>query len=120
MGKRIIVQARGHGSKTYRVRNNAYKFKIKYPKILDGEGVVTKLINSTAHTAPLARIKSTNEIFFIPAFKGMLEGQNIKFNGNETNVGSILSLGNIPIKTQVYCIESRPGDGGKFIKTGGS
>ncbi|MBI3623811.1 50S ribosomal protein L2 [Candidatus Pacearchaeota archaeon] len=120
MGKRIIVQARGHGSKTYRVRNNAYKFKIKYPKKLEGECVVAKLINSTAHTAPLAKIKSQNDVFFMPAFKGMIEGQNIKFGGNEIKEGNVLSLKHIPVKTQVYCIESRPGDGGVFIKTGGS
>lgn len=120
MGKRIIVQARGHGSKTYRVRNNAYKFKIKYPRFLEGEGTVLRLVNSTAHTAPLAKIKVNNEIFFIPAFKGMLEGQNIKFNGNKVSEGGIIALKNVPVKTPIYCIESRPGDGGKFIKTGGS
>ena len=30
MGKTIIQQARGHGSKTYRVRRQAYKSKLKY------------------------------------------------------------------------------------------
>ncbi len=31
MGKRIIQQARGHGSLTYRVRRRAYRFRIGYP-----------------------------------------------------------------------------------------
>ncbi len=121
MGKTIIQQARGKGSKSYRVRVNAYKYKIKYPKNLEGEGKVIKLVNSTGHSAPLAKIQFQKDIFYIPAFKGMTEGQIIKF-GNELKEiknGNILKLKNIPIKTKIYCIESRPGDGGKFIKAGG-
>ena len=140
MGKRIIQQARGKGSHTYRVRKQAFVYKLQYPKKLEGEGEVVKLFNSSAHSAPLAKVKhsaengkfsapktlkdkqrvSGGESFYIPAFKGMVEGQKIKFNGNEIKEGNILKLENIPIKTPIYCIESRPGDGGKFIKTGGS
>lgn len=120
MAKRIISQARGKGSGTYRVRRKAYKFKLKYPFGLHGEGTVIKLLNSTAHTAPLAKIKYSEGIFFMPAFEGMIEGQKIKFDGNEIKEGNILKLKDIPLKTQIYCIESRPGDGGVFIKTAGS
>jgi large subunit ribosomal protein L2 len=119
MGKRIIQQARGHGSLTYRVRKKAYVYKIQYPRRLQGEGTVIKLINSTAHSAPLAKIVYNEGSFYIPAFKEMVEGQKISFN-EEVKNGNILPLGKIPVKTFVYCIESRPGDGGKFIKTGGS
>lgn len=120
MGKRIISQARGHGSKSYRVRPNAYKFKLQFPRNLYGEGKVLKLLNSTAHSAPLAKILYKEGTFFVPAFKGMIEGQTIKFDGNEVKEGNIMKVGNLPITTKIYCIESRPGDGGKFIKTGGS
>ena len=119
MGKNIIQQARGHGSFTYRVRRNAFKYKIRYPRNLQGEGEVIKLINSAGHSAPLAKIKHRDGVFYIPAFKGMIEGQKISFE-KEIKEGNILKLGDIPVKTSVYCIESRPGDGGKFIKTGGS
>jgi len=120
MGKRIISQARGHGSFSYRVRRSAFRIKLKYPRELIGEGTVIELINSTGHSAPLAKIKYDKGIFYIPACKGMIEGQKIKFDGNETSDGNILRLGNIPIKTPVYDIESKPGDGGIFIKTAGS
>lgn len=120
MGKRIITQARGHGSFTYRVRRNSYRFKIKYPKELEGEGTVVKLFNSKGHTAPLAKIQYSKGTFFMPAFKGMLEGQKIQFNGTEVKDGNIMKLKNIPIKTPIFDIESRPGDGGIFIRTGGS
>jgi large subunit ribosomal protein L2 len=119
MGKRIIQQARGHGSSTYRVKPTAFVYKIRYPKFLEGEGTVLKLLNSSAHSAPLAKILHKKEVFYIPAFKGMVEGQKIYFN-NEIKPGNIVALKKIPIKTEVYCIESRPGDGGKFIKAGGN
>lgn len=121
MGKRIIVQARGKGSSTYRVSKKAFRYKLQYPKNLSEEGVVTKLINSGAHTCPLAKISNKEGSFYIPAFKLMFEGQKISFEKKEKiENGSILKLKEIPVKTKVYCIESRPGDGGKYIKTGGN
>ncbi|MCF1193464.1 hypothetical protein LRR18_17880, partial [Mangrovimonas sp. AS39] len=71
MGKRIIQQARGHGSFSYRVRRKAFVYRLKYPRQLVGEGIVANLINSIGHSAPLAKIKYNNESFYIPAFKGM-------------------------------------------------
>ena len=120
MGKRIISQARGKGSFSYRVKRKAYVYRLKYPSKLSGQGTVLSLINSPAHSAPIAKIKHDKGVFYIPAFEGMLEGQKIMFEGNEINEGNILRLGNIPIKTSVYNIESKPGDGGVFIKTAGS
>lgn len=120
MGKRIIQQARGHGSHTYRVRKKAFRYKLQYPKGLVGNGSVIKLFDSAGHTAPLAKIKYEKGTFYIPAFKEMIEGQKINFGGTENQIGNITELKNIPIKTKIYNIESRPGDGGVFIKTGGN
>ena len=120
MAKRIIAQARGKGSGTYRVRRRAFRFKLKYPSKLEGEGTVVKLQDSAAHTAPLAKIVFNGEAFFMPAFEGMIEGQKIKFGGSEIKEGNIIILGNIPVKTKIYNVESHPGDGGVFIKTAGS
>jgi large subunit ribosomal protein L2 len=119
MGKRIISQARGKGSSTYRVRRKAFKYRLAYPKLTDGEAKVIKLISSASHTAPLAKMLIQNEIFFIPAFKGMIEGQNIVF-GNDVKDGNVLRLQDIPIGVNIFNIESRPLDGGKFMKTAGS
>jgi len=120
MGKRIISQARGHGSFSYRARRSAFRIKLQYPRELIGEGTVVELINTTGHSAPLAKIKYDNGIFHIPACKGMIEGQKIKLGGEEISDGNILRLKDIPIKTSVYNIENKPGDGGIFIKTAGS
>jgi len=120
MGKRIIQQARGHGSLRYRVKRHSFNHKLQYPKNLDGEGEVLKLFNSSAHSAPLAKLKYGSGFFIIPAFNGMFEGQKIKFNDSEISRGNIKKLKEIPVKTRVYCVESRPGDGGTFVKTAGS
>jgi large subunit ribosomal protein L2 len=120
MGKRIITQARGKGSHTYRVKKQAFRYKLKYPRNLEGQGTVIKLLNSPAHSAPLAKIKAGNVTFYMPAFKMMVEGQKINFGGDKLEDGTITELKNIPIKTKIYNIESRPKDGGVFIKTGGN
>lgn len=120
MGKRIIQQARGKGSSTYRVRKKAFKYKLKFPKKLVGEGIIIKLLNSAGHSAPLAKIKYNEGTFVIPAFEKMVEGDKINFDSKEAKIGNIMKLQDIPVKTNVYCIESKPRDGGVFIKSAGS
>jgi large subunit ribosomal protein L2 len=120
MGKRIIQQARGHGSSTYRVKRKSFSYKIQYPKTLSGKGKVLKLFSSAAHSAPLAKIATPEGSFYIPAYDKMVQGSEIDFESKEIKDGNILALKDIPVKTKIYCIESKPGDGGKFIKSGGS
>ena len=120
MGKRIITQRRGRGTSTYRVSRKSFRYKLQFPKKLTGQGEIIKLFNSSAHSAPLAKVKYSEGTFYVPAFEMMIEGQKINFEGDQIKDGDILKLENIPIKAKIYCIESRPGDGGKFIKTGGS
>src|SRR3989338_8812430 len=118
MGKRIIQRARGHGSMTYRVRKRAFRYKIQYPN-LTGEGIVLKLINSPAHSAPLAKIKVGKEIFYNPACGGIIEGQNINI-GKGNSLGDVVALREIPAGTRIFNIELNPNDGGKVVRTSGS
>lgn len=118
MGKRIIMQARGHGSLTYRVRRKAFSHKVGYPRT-EGEGNVVKLVSSAGHSAPLAKIKINDHIFYNLAPEGMYVGQKIKLGKDKGN-GSVMKMKDILTKTKVYNIESRPGDGGKLIRTAGS
>ena len=120
MGKRIIQQARGHGSSTYRVKRSAFKYRLKYPKEIGEEGTVVKLLNSGGHSAPLAKIKYKDGNFYIPAHYRMFEGQKINFSSKEIEKGKIMKLKDIPAKIRFYCIESRPRDGGIFIKSAGN
>lgn len=120
MGKRIIVQARGKGSFTYRVRRRAFNIRPRYPREMTGEGTVLKMVDSAGHTAPLAKIQYNKGVFFTPAFKGMVEGQKVVLDGNVVAHGNVLKLKDIPVQTPIFNIELRPGDGGVFIRTGGS
>ena len=77
-----------------------------------------KLINSAGHSAPLAKIKVDNRIFYNLAHEKMYVGQEVTL-GKSNEHGSIMELKDVPTKTQVYNIESNPGDGGKFIRSAG-
>lgn len=119
MGKSIISQARGHGSLSYQVRKRAFIYKIKYPSA-EGEAEILKVLHSAAHSAPLAKIKVQKEIFFNPAFNNAFEGQKLTIGGTEAKEGNILMLKNIPAGSSIFNIEANPGDGGKFIRAGGT
>jgi len=121
MGKRIIQQARGHGSLTYRVRRRAYSIRIGYlPSNIEGKATVQKLIDTAGHTAPLAKMFTAGKgIFYVPAFKNMAEGQEIEI-GKAEKEGDIAKVKDIPAGTRIFNIEARPGDGGKFIRTSGT
>jgi large subunit ribosomal protein L2 len=120
MGKRIIVQARGKGGNAYRVKRNAFKYEIKYPRDISGKGEIIKLLNSPGHSSPLAKVKHNKGVFYIPAFRGMIEGQEIQFYSKEIKEGNIMELKDIPLKTKIYNLESRPRDGGVLVRTAGS
>lgn len=127
MGKRIVSQARGHGSLTYRVRKQAYKYRIGYPNF-EGKARIIRLINSSAHSAPILKIKVRDEtkkeesVFYNVAFDGAVEGQEIDIvkEIEEAKPGDIIRLKDAKPGTRIYNIEIRPGDGGKLVRSGGS
>lgn len=118
MGKRIISQARGHGSLTYQVRKQAFVYKVKYP-MGEGEAEILNILHSAAHSAPLMKIKTGKEIFFIPAFNGAFVGQKITINPQNPKIGDIVPLKNAPMGMDAYNIEINPGDGGKMVRSAG-
>jgi len=120
MGKRIVSQARGHGSSTYRVRRKGYIYKIKYPDS-EGPAKIIKLIHSPGHSAPLIKVQCNQNIFYNVAFKNAFEGQEINLGAKEKiNEGDIIKLKDVPMGKRVYNIESVPGDGGKLVRSGGN
>ena len=120
MGKRIIQQARGKGSLTYRSRKKAYRFSISYPT-LEGKAVVEKLINAPCYTAPLAKIKINNKVFYNIAAENMYEGQEIEIGKTaKISLGNIVPLKNIPVGTEIFNLETRPGTGPKLVRTSGT
>jgi len=119
MGKRIIQQARGKGSLTYRVRKKAFIYKIAYPRS-EGEAEILNIIHSAGHTAPLIKVKINSEVFYNPAFNGAFVGQKISVAPDKPKQGDVVDIKNIPLGTSIYNIEKNPGDGGKMMRTAGS
>lgn len=119
MGKRIIQQARGHGSSTYRVRRRAYSIKPAYPED-DGECEIIKFITDSGHSAPMAMIRGKKGTFFNIAVEGTHQGQKIMIgNTAEIKPGNIIPLGDLPVGTNVCNIEKRPRDGGQIVRASG-
>jgi len=127
MGKRIVSQARGHGSLIYRVRKKGYINRIAYPSIeAEGKGKILKLMHSTAHYSPILKIQMQNDkkIFYNLAFQNAYEGQEVDIgkieDKDKIKEGDVIQLKDAKIGMWVYNIEARPGDGGKFVRTSGS
>jgi len=119
MGKRIISQARGKGSLTYRVRKKAFSRKIGYPQN-EGVAEILEILHSAAHSAPLIKAAQENtKHFFIPAFVGAYTGQKISVGG-EVKEGNVVRIKDVPVGAHIYNIERNPGDGGKMIRSAGS
>ncbi len=120
MGKRIIQQARGKGSLTYRVRRKAFAVRVGYPKKMEGEWECVKLIPSGGHSGIIAKFKKVNgnEVFYNIAVDKLYEGQKIKAGGHEE--GDIAMIGDLKNGTKIFNIENVAGDGGKFVRSGGN
>ncbi len=126
MGKTITQQARGHGGPAFRVRGKAYIYRIGYcPLYVKGRGKIISLINSSAHSSPLMKVKIQDSEFFSPAPEGIYEGQEISIDEEKAvekgiaENGAILRLKDMPIGTKVFNIELVPGKGGKIMRGSG-
>lgn len=127
MGKRIITQRRGRGTFTYKSPSHRYVGFISHRKYDKNEynvtyGKVIELIHCSGHSAPLAKVKyETNEHIYMPAPLQIRLGDIIASGSKaKPTIGNTLPLENIPEGSDVFNIESKPGDGGKFCRTAGS
>ncbi len=122
MGKRIIQQARGKGSSTYRVRKKAFVIKPGYLAKMNAgeEWEVVNLIHSAGHSAPIAKLRKVGgtEVFHNIAAAGLHVGQKIVIDRHE--VGDVARIGDLKNGTEVFNIENKPKDGGKLARSGGN
>ncbi|MEM4605533.1 MAG: 50S ribosomal protein L2 [Candidatus Pacearchaeota archaeon] len=119
MGKRIIQQARGHGSLTYRVRKKAFSIKPKYLQNLEGDWQIIDFIHSAGHSTPIVKLRNDEgRVFYNIAANGLILGQKIYFGGE--NFGDVNFLGKIKPGTKIFNIENNPFDGGKLVRSGGN
>lgn len=123
MGKRLIQQARGKGGPVYKVTSFRHKGKPMHKKVDHNtsiSGKVTDLVKCQGHTAPLAEIVYEDQNKgYILACEGLKVGDSISVGEANFENGSSVRLKDIPEGTVVYNIEATPGDGGKFIRSGG-
>jgi len=121
MGKRLIQQRRGRGTKTYTSPSFRFKGKVKHTNT-ETAGKVIDLIHCQGHSAPLMQISylsGEKSLAFAP--NGIKVGDDIVLgNEAELKIGNVLSLQDIPEGTLVHNIELRPGDGGKLVRASGT
>lgn len=122
MGKRLIQQARGKGSMTYRAPSHRYKGSSTYSKKENTKVKILDFIHCPAHSAPLAKVTDpTKKSVFLIAAEGIKVGEEIQYSPTaEIKSGNILQLKNIPEGTKIFNIESQPGDDGKFCRSAGA
>ncbi len=121
MGKNLIQQARGKGSPTYRAPSFKYKAKVQYPKQVVTSGEIVDFVKCRGHSSPLAKVKyDSGEETFVIAAEGLRVGDSVKFGAQATSGnGNTLHLKDIPVGAELFNIEGKPGDGGKFVRSSG-
>lgn len=119
MGKNLRTQRRGRGGSTYRSPSHRHVGKVRHPRF-EGEGVVVDIFHAPGRTAPLARVAYESQRVLMIAPDGLQKGQRVSVGTPAVDRGNTLPLGSVPVSTLVYNIESRPGDGGKFVRSAGT
>lgn len=122
MGKRLVQQRSGKGSPTHKTSSHRAKTDAKHPKKESLKAVVRKIEHDSMRTAPIAEIEyEDGETHQILAPETLSEGEEIEIGIRaEIKPGNTLPLAEIPEGTFVYNIESKPGDGGKFVRSSGT
>lgn len=119
MGKRLLQQRRG--GKRSISPSHRHRGDVAYPPLSSASGTVMELLHAPGRTTPLARValEDHGKILMIAA-EGLRVEQTIRIGeGARPEVGSVLPLRSIPVGTHIFNIESRPGDGGKFVRAAG-
>ncbi len=122
MGKKLKQQRRGKGSNAYTKLPNTYDISVNYPNTkVQITGDIVNLFNHTGHSGILMEVifDDFSKAHLI-APEGIKIGDRISINKSIYGLGNVLKLSEIPEGIPIYNIEARPGDGGKFVRAGGS
>lgn len=119
MGKNLIQQRRGKGTTRFRAPDFRYKGEIKM--LNKSSYVVKNLVRCPGHSAPLIEAEyNDRSTSLLIAPEGISVGDKVDLTSQEVKPGNIIALKDIPEGTSVFCIEAKPGDGGKFVRGSGS
>lgn len=112
---RITVRHKGGGHKQrYRIINFKY------------HGFATARVERVEYdpnrTSFIALIKciETSRFFYVPAVSGLKRGDLLYSNSNSPDNGNLLKLGDIPIGSEISCIETKIGCGAQFVRAAGT
>jgi len=128
LGKRIRVQRRGRGSKTFQAATHKRVAPARYPTRQKEKlaavvtGQVQQLLHDPGRGSPLALVKlEDGESYYSVVPEGIYEGQNVEL-GTEASVriGNVVPIGRLPEGTTVCNVELSPGDGGRLARSSGS
>ena len=127
MGKKIRVQRRGRGTSTFRASTHKRIAPVKYPRLekmmeeVSIRGIVSNLLHEPGRGAPLALVQLENqEKYYSVAVEGLSIGQEVAVGSSApVDIGNVVPLGKITSGASVCNIESRPGDGGKLVRSSG-
>lgn len=123
MGKRIIPQRRGRGSKRYTTPGHRFKGIAKHKHLARGTftGKIIDIVHCAAHTAPLAQIEyNDGELALMIMPEGLRVGDIITVGGSNNQSGNTLALKDIPEGAMIFNIECQPGDGGRLCRSSGT
>ena len=121
MGKNLIQQRRGRGTKRYTTPGWRFLGAVKHTS-LPTVGQVVDVLHCPGHSAPLMEVSyMTGEKSVAFAPNGIRVGDTITVGSSaEIREGNVLALKDIPEGTLIHNIELKPGDGGKMVRSSGT
>jgi large subunit ribosomal protein L2 len=119
MGKNLIQQRRGKGSGRFRAPDFRYKGQVKM--LTKPSYTVKNIVRCAGHTAPLIEaVYSDKTTSLLIAPEGIALGDTRTFSPTDLTPGTVSALRDIPEGTNIFSIELKPGDGGKFVRSSGT
>jgi large subunit ribosomal protein L2 len=120
MGKNLIQQKRGKGGPTWRANGFNSKGDVKLP-MNKTAATVKDIITSRFHSAPLLEVVyNDGKKGLLIAPEGVKVGDTINIGAGDVQIGNTMKLADMPEGALIFNIESRPGDGGKFVRGSGT
>lgn len=122
MGKSLIQQKRGKGSPRYIAPSHRWAGLSRHKNTFQtSRGHIIDFVDCAGHSAPLAKITyDDGEECLMVAVEGMRIGDEVVSGADTHTPGNTLCLKDVPEGTMVCNIEAQPGDGGKFVRAGGT
>ena len=126
MGKKILVQRKGRGNLWARSPGHRHIGRIKYRPLKESENVikfrVLDFLHDPGRMTPVAIIRyedNGQKDLWLPPEGIYVDDEFIQARKGSVKVGNVLPLGELPLGTIVFNIESTPKDGGKFARSSG-